>query len=137
MQCSTAKSQSASSNIVNKICAEGINSKAEVLLALDLTDEVDLPPQITLAGALIGVGIGGSTPAIIGLVGNGLAPDESGRSAARRACVLPSSTRPSSKPVSPNSAAVSCASIESGEVTTRTRRRGTPAAARVTLTWLR
>jgi len=83
MQCSTAKSQSASCNIVNKICAEGINSKAEVLLALDLTDEVDLPPQIALAGALIGVGIIGSTPAVIGLVGHCLAPDASGISAAR------------------------------------------------------
>jgi hypothetical protein len=127
MQCSTAKSQSASCNIVNKLCAEGVDSEADFPLALDLTDEVDLPPQIAPAGALIGVGIVGSTPAIIGLVGNGLALDASGISAARQAFVLPSSTRTSSKPVSPSSAAVSCASIESGAVTTRTRRLGTPA----------
>src|SRR6266404_6187301 len=57
MQCPTAKSQSASCNIVNKICAEGINSKAEVLLALDLTDAVDLPSQMALAGALASVGV--------------------------------------------------------------------------------
>ncbi len=74
MQRPTAKSQSASCNIVNKIYAEGINSKAEAPLALDLTDEVDLPPLIVLEGALVGAGIVGSTPAIIGLVGHGLAP---------------------------------------------------------------
>ena len=74
MQRPTANLQSASYNIVNKLCAEGVDSEADFPLALDLTDEIDLPPLIVLEGALVGAGIVGSTPAIIGLVGHGLAP---------------------------------------------------------------